>query len=270
MAENTVERLHIDPYKDLPTTPVMAKETHGQLAAVRQALPQYAHFFNGDAIEHCGMGLLPEVGGTTLLALQPVLGFTPNEWSVFNAVFKQHAPDFEIIRYEKRVLLLNLRAAERVILQNPATFPKVAAQNPRQWLIGNFNEWHISGDRDQDSTVEIRYGLISGFPKWSVEGFSRYQRLLQIVVASPNFQDMQERELLQKLQAGDLTQSENIALLLRLNLVTPSLSSEERNLLIKKHDVRGLKDSLRYMGFDRNKDENYIQRLQQIATLINS
>ncbi len=65
--------------------------------------------------------------------------------------------------------MLNLLAAKRVISQNMDMFPPEAVQQPEGWLTQNQDQW-MGPDHNRER--DIRYGLLSGFPRDSVIDFS--------------------------------------------------------------------------------------------------
>lgn len=71
-----------------------------------------------------------------------------------------------IVNKKRNWHLINLKAASRVMEKNPMYFPEEARKDPGSWLVNNYNGWYA-----KKSIAEIRYGLLSGYPRGSVERF---------------------------------------------------------------------------------------------------
>lgn len=129
--------------------------------------------------------------------------------------------DEQVEQEENKLALLNLHAADRVVKSNQDFFPPEAVADPRGWLLDNLSEWAQSGNKTSEK--QARYGLLSGFPNWSVK---KYEKFLSM--------------------GGKVN----------------SYGEDSKNSMEAKkigNDMVGM-----YIGFDKEKDQKYVQKLEEI------
>jgi hypothetical protein len=148
----------------LPTDIDIAKQGVKCFQATVDRLPLKAKgiFLNSLDIQNCFIGTNPETRGD-------LDQFSAAQLSELSNILSQTAPDMLLLpHYDgdmvKSASLLNLKAVRRVIENYPEYFPEEAKTDIKSWLKENENEW-FGGSQD---IVEIRYGLLSGYPLTSV------------------------------------------------------------------------------------------------------
>ena len=69
-----------------------------------------------------------------------------------------------IMHVHRGYSIVNLRAIARVIRNNHDYFPSEALLDPVSWLINNPTQWYEWYAGASQGIIEIRYGLLSGYP----------------------------------------------------------------------------------------------------------
>lgn len=121
-----------------------------------------------------------KINGVDYNGYQGVLSYlNPDEQKIFLSALTKNKNIVTIKQKKHNYLhMINLSSVDQVIKNNPDYFPVDAYKNPRKWLIENYEEWN---SKNQSKKQIIRYGLMSGFPRYSTESYFSYNQILDIL-----------------------------------------------------------------------------------------
>lgn len=156
----------------LPVTEEMVKKGAENYAHVLQKLPEkYQRIFLEDQkILSCFVGTTPEVDG---FGESELTKLSASEKGTLNALFQSLGVNMVILDHlsspgqRDRASFLNLEAAVNVMKNHPEYFPTTGDEV--NWLRHHSKEWLA---HSPDPNVEVRYGLLSGFPLTSAIQFT--------------------------------------------------------------------------------------------------
>jgi len=108
-------------------------------------------------------GIFPELGGLSGSLLNRST-ITPEQAAILIEAINSNGWARVIRHAHRGHSIVNLRAVARVIRNNPAYFPEEALLGPVVWLISNPSQWYGWYAGVTQYILEIRYGLLSGYP----------------------------------------------------------------------------------------------------------
>jgi hypothetical protein len=148
------------------------------------------------------------------------------------------------------VSICNLKAVAWVMRKNPTLFPAEASENPLEWLSQNPDLWT---ERGGDPQSNIRYGLISGFDRKSVEFFQQDDEAKGKIetlfgdVEGARYRDLVERKDWEKLRKF---LSESTRLSSELTLTEAEIDAHVRGQQFKAPDIY-------YCIYDKDAEARY-------------
>lgn len=108
-------------------------------------------------------GIFPERGGLSGSLLNRST-ITPEQTAILIEAINSNGWARVIRHAHRGHSIVNLKAATRVIRNNSVYFPEEALLDPVAWLISNPSQWYGWYAGVTQHILEIRYGLLSGFP----------------------------------------------------------------------------------------------------------
>lgn len=160
--------------------------------------------------------------------------------------------------------LINVAAAKYVIQNNPSYFPQEAQEDTRRWLTEHKDEWWGGNNPGNENIEDIRAGLLSGFPLWSVKAYPILDQAISRLKGLLTNEEMNKVLYYRRNYAKtDQTDQEIRKILLG---VPSAVSSEEINLILKttaimRPDFRSI---ISYTGFDPQRDFAYANALKEL------
>ena len=199
-------------------------------------------------------GIFPERGGWSgsLLSRSTI---TPEQAAILIEAINSNGWARVIRHAHRGHSIVNLKAATRVIKNNPAYFPEEALLDPAVWLISNPSQWYGWYAGAMQYTVEIRYGLLSGYPlNACLKEFEYYQVRKRLMDSILPGETTEEAVFINNfLRLGKDPAPEELARFgeIRRNKGRGLFTEDEILLWVKTH---GVGVCIGFVGFDESDD----------------
>lgn len=254
----------------LPTTNEIVEQGIKGFEVVYRSLPdRLKEFFRDDHwTRACFIGITPQKAVDYF-----VKELTSEQLGILKEVIQKEAPFIKFYDLPREadqkggkafmgLGMVNTTAAGRVINNNQEYFPPGAISNPEEWMFNNLSKWERGMVDENNEEVIIRYGLLSSFPKWSVTKFIPYIKAVESLNLE-NLTDDEHNFWTAYRSAGVRSQQDKERLKLIIKKINPLISDREINLIQEAKRVEG-SNIIGYIGFNEEKDTEYIQSLEKV------
>ena len=240
----------------LPTDEKLASEGIVEFEKMIASLPQDLgeKVRNDEDLFKAYCGIFPELGGLSGCLLNRST-ITPEQAAILIEAINSNGWA-KVIRHAHRGhSIVNLKAATRVIRSNPAYFPEEALLDPAVWLISNPSQWYGWYAGAMQYILEIRYGLLSGYPlNACLKEFEYYQVRKRLMDSMLPGETTEEAVFINNfLRLGKDPAPEELARFSEIlrNKGRGLFTEDEISLWVKTH---GVGVCIGFVGFDESDD----------------